>query len=199
MLLPCSPQTHDVRTTAASGPASRSPASFVTPVHRLRVRRVVLAIRAIERAVEHVVGADVDEMGADLVGGRRDVADGVGVDRAGDLDVRLARVDGGVRRGVDDGVGPSVARSPTARRRVGDVERGVVDAPSRRHPLRAALATTSWPSCPPAPVTNSLTVSPSPRRLQRSQAGFGLQRLPPVAVARGTTRRSRRASRRRSG
>ena len=134
------------------------------PVHRLRVRRVVLAVRAIERAVEDVVGADMDEMGADLFGGRRNVADGVGVDRSGDLDVRLTRVDGGVRRGVDDGIRPGGRGSPTGRPSRSVMSSAAWSTATTSSPAARAFATTSWPSCPPAPVTNSLTVSP------RSQA-----------------------------
>ena len=47
------------------GPGRDLAGELGTPVDRLRVRRVVLPVRPIQRAVEHVVGAHVDEMGAD--------------------------------------------------------------------------------------------------------------------------------------
>ncbi len=159
------------------GPGQLLAGELRDPVHRLRVRRVVLAVRAIERAVEDVVGAHVDEMGADLLGDRRDVADRVGVDRSGDVDVRLARVDRGVRRGVDDGIRPGVADRRPDGRRVGDVECGAVDC---HHVVTCR-------KCGGHDVVAELPArarDEQPHRvtLAGSQAGFGLQRLPPVAV-----------------
>ena len=56
---------HDAHAAGAS--ASRSPASFERPYTDCGFGRVPLVVRPIERAVEHVVGADVDEVGADAV------------------------------------------------------------------------------------------------------------------------------------
>ena len=70
MLEPCSPHTHDVRTTAAAVPsasASRSPTSFVAPYTLVGFGCVPFVVRPIERAVEHVVGADLHEVGAGAV------------------------------------------------------------------------------------------------------------------------------------
>ena len=116
-------RAHDGRV----GPGQPLALELGLAVHGLRVRRVVLAIRAIERAVEHVVGADVHEMRVDLLRHGGEVADRVGVDRTGDLDVRFTGVDGGVGRGVDHRIRPGVEDRRPDGRRVGDVERGMID------------------------------------------------------------------------
>ena len=61
---------------------------------------------AIERAVEHVVGADVHEVGADVVARLAHPAHRVGVVARGSHRVGLAGVDRGPRGGVDHDVGP---------------------------------------------------------------------------------------------
>ena len=68
MLAPCSPHTHDVRTTVADRSEDERLAlagQLRRPVDPERVRAVELVVGAVEPAVEHVVGGDVDEVGAD--------------------------------------------------------------------------------------------------------------------------------------
>ena len=93
-----------------------------TAIDRLRVRGVVLPIRALECAVEHVVGADVDEVGADELARRRQVSDGIGIHGEREVLVGLARIHGGVGSGVDDGVGADLVEQSAHRVGVGDVE-----------------------------------------------------------------------------
>ena len=66
MLPPCCPHTHDVRTTGRVDAGVHGLAlagELAGAVHAGRVRHVPLVVRPIERAVEHVVGADRDEVG----------------------------------------------------------------------------------------------------------------------------------------
>ena len=97
-------------------------------VDRHRVGGVVLTVRTVEGAVEHVVGADVHEVGADEFTGRRQVAHGVGAHGEGQGLVGLARVDGGVGRGVDDRIGTNRVEQRANGVDVGDVEIGLGDA-----------------------------------------------------------------------
>ncbi len=79
---------------------------FGAPVGASRPGRIVLAVGAIERAVEHVIGGQVQQRRADSVGGFRHVAGPLAVDGDGEALLRLGLVDGGVGSGVDHHVRP---------------------------------------------------------------------------------------------
>ena len=74
--------------------------------------------------VEDVVGRDVEQVGADGRGGFGHVAGADGVDRIGQVDLGLARVDRGKGSAVEDELGPERTEHDTARRR--DRRRGMV-------------------------------------------------------------------------
>ena len=70
MFEPCSPHTHDVRTTAAAGRARAPRAPRPASTGRTPSAGSVAShswYGPVERAVEHVVGRDVHEVGADAV------------------------------------------------------------------------------------------------------------------------------------
>ena len=164
-------------------------------VHRLRVRRIVLAVRPIEGAVEDVVGADVDEMDTEPFACRRQVADGIGIHGEGQRFVGLTRVDGGVRRGVDHRVGANRVEELTNGHRIGDVEDRLVDGD---HVVADRFGMHHH-------VDSELTSGARDEELhRRTIPWFGLRGRPCASAAptsrdgRGTTRRSRRASRRTS-
>ena len=81
MLAPCSPHTHDVRTIVAPiprpTPRARRRAS-TRPYTLTRVGRVPLVVRLGLRAVEHVVGRQVHEVGAGPAAALGDPAHGRG-------------------------------------------------------------------------------------------------------------------------
>ena len=79
---------------------------FGAPVGAFRPGRIVLTVRAIERAVEHVVGGQLQQRRADTGGGFRHVAGPLAVDGDGEALLRLGLVDGGVGGGVDHDVRP---------------------------------------------------------------------------------------------
>ena len=74
-------------------------------VDRARVRLVRLHVRPVERPVEHVVGTDLYEVGADDFTGLTEEPDRRAVVALGSVGVPLAGVDGRPRRAVDDDVG----------------------------------------------------------------------------------------------
>ncbi len=79
---------------------------FGAPVGASRPGRIVLAVGAIERAVEHVIGGQLQQRRADPVGGFRHVAGPFAVDGDGHALLRLCLVDGGVGSGIDHHVRP---------------------------------------------------------------------------------------------
>ena len=89
---------------------------------------VVLPVRTIERAVEDVVRADVDEVRPDGVTRPGKDSRCCAVDGEREVDVRLARIHRCVRRGIDHGVRPHRVEQGPHRIGVGDVERRLVDA-----------------------------------------------------------------------
>ncbi len=129
MLEPCSPHTHDVRTTVARGAERQRlalPRQLGRAVHRSRRRPVPLDVGPFEHAVEDVVRGDLDQVGADPVAGLGQPAHRHGIRPMGPLRVALARVDGRPRRAVDHGIGPQRGHCGEHGVPVGDVERGVV-------------------------------------------------------------------------
>ena len=86
-------------------------------VGRERRRLVALDVGRALGAVEDVVAGDVDDAGADLGGGRGDVAGAGAVDREGRLLGVLGAVDVGPGGAVDDDVGPLEVELLRQRRR----------------------------------------------------------------------------------
>ena len=76
------------------------------PVDRHRARSVPLGVGTDLRAVEHVVGRDVDDVRADPTGAVRDEPRRRAVHPVRELGLGLAAVDGGERRAVQHQVGP---------------------------------------------------------------------------------------------
>ena len=105
MLPPAAPHTHDVRTIVAAVAGGELAGELRLAVHRQRVGLVVLAVRPLERAVEHVIGAELHEMGAGCVARLAEPAHRVGVVTEGPCGIALAGVDSGPRGGVDDDLG----------------------------------------------------------------------------------------------
>ena len=79
---------------------------FRAPVGASRPGRIVLAVGAIERPVEHVVGRQLQQGRADPVGGFRHMARPLAIDGDGEALLRLRPVDGGIGGGVDHHVRP---------------------------------------------------------------------------------------------
>ena len=164
MFEPCSPHTHDVRTTAARG-AERQRLALAGELRRAvhRPRRRSGPTRGTGgRACRRRRSRSTRGRGGRRRGRtpRRASAPTAALARERPLGIALARVDGGPRRAVDDGVGPHRRDRAEHGVAVGDVERGVVGARPPRRPPPSAAATTSWPSCPPAPVTSSRITAP---------------------------------------
>ncbi len=113
MLLPATPHTHELRTTVAVAAGGQFAGELRGTVDRDRIGGVVLTVGAVERAVEHVVGADVDEMGTARITGVTQPADGLGIVAKGPRRIGLAGVDGRPRRCVDHHLGSDrIDRSP---------------------------------------------------------------------------------------
>ncbi|OQA42558.1 MAG: hypothetical protein BWY52_02166 [Chloroflexi bacterium ADurb.Bin325] len=90
-----------------------------------RVHRIPFAVELAARAVEHLVGADVQQGRARALRAERDVLRAERVHAERPLRVGLAPVHIGVGRGVDDEVGPEVADARD-HARIGDVVAGQI-------------------------------------------------------------------------
>ena len=123
-VLPAHPRRSSDRRTR---PRRQLAGELRAAVHRLRVGDVVLAIRAVERAVEHIVGADVHEVRAHEFAGRRQVPDRIAVHRKGHGLVGLTGVDGGVGSSVDHRIRTDFVEQPANGVGIGDVEVGLGD------------------------------------------------------------------------
>ncbi len=108
-------RAHHVRTVLAAHPrrahdrrvrAGRALAGELRPaVHGQRVRGVAFVVRTVERPVEHVVGADREQVGADEFARLAYPSHRVGVGGERPVRIALAVVDRGPRRAVDHDVG----------------------------------------------------------------------------------------------
>ena len=90
-------------------------------VNRQRAGRRVFAARAAAAAVEDIVGAVVDEPGAERLGLLGQHARRLGVQRGRELGLALGLVHRRVRGGIDDDVGPERAHGLGELRRLGEV------------------------------------------------------------------------------
>ncbi len=73
------------------------------------------------RAVEDVIGGEVDQLSVDLAAGKRQITYRQRVDLKGRLRLLLGDIHLVVSRGVEDDLGVIVGESVLNRRRVGDV------------------------------------------------------------------------------
>jgi hypothetical protein len=96
------------------------------PVDAERVRRVVLVVRRAFRAVEHIVGGDVDAHRADALTVRGDDLRAEGVHPIRLLRVVLAGVYMGHRGAVDDHIGAEGVKGGAYQVGVGNVHRRVI-------------------------------------------------------------------------
>src|SRR5690349_7529070 len=100
---PCRTQDDVFRQSFPNGTVSRLLPAAVNPK---RVYRIVLAIRALFAAVEHVIGRDVDERNAGRLAAGRQMGRSGGVDRPGAVRLAFGAIDRSVRGRIDDDIGP---------------------------------------------------------------------------------------------
>ena len=135
MFPPEAPHSHDVRTIVAASPAASSPASFDLPYTESGLGSSSSRYGAIERAVEDVVGAHLNQVGAGAVARCAQPSHGVGVVAKCLARDRSRSVDRGPRGGVDDDVGMvRLDRLDTARGRRRRAASGRGRRPCRRRP-----------------------------------------------------------------
>ena len=113
---------------------------FGASVDRLRIGPIPLDVRALERAVEDVVGTDLYEVRIGTVAGLSQPADSESVIAKGPIWIGLAQIDGRPRGGIDHDIGtqhrhraehliaiPHIQRRPVIGRHV-VARRGAMDA-----------------------------------------------------------------------
>ena len=112
-----------------------------------RRRGVFLAIRPVERAVENIVGRDLDHGNAHFAGRLGDQAGARSIDAGREILLRFGAIDGRIGGGVDDDVRVPSGKAFENAAGVGQIEIGPADELDFDPVRRRAL--------PPPPPSNS--------------------------------------------